>query len=521
MNRWLGLAMASASIATSASARAEPLRILIAASHSRGVPGELPLQHAADDARHVERALTSLGGFAPSATTILVDPKAETLLAAIERARALAATHPPDEVTFLFYFSGHGDKDKIHLGDESIAMTDLADRVRDVPASLRLLVTDACRNYPTHAKGVTTEPGFALAGGSEAEAKGVVWLFASGEGEPAQESDELEGALFTHYWVSGLRGAADANGDGRVTLAESYDFAYSQTLLRSARSSGVLQHPAAVFALREAAPIVLTRTFGANTLLRFPQGADAHYLVYALGSHVVFGEIWGSPERSAAMALPPGSYLVQRRAGDGSAAVDLSIGAGEEHSLRASDFHAVTEEQVAAKGGDLVLRPRELGIEVDGGASRLASYAGLARLRFGYRLDHWALSLSALGVLGEQDTSAEDVHVGMFGGEATIERRLRLGGPVLGLGLGAEADAVWQTLDRTDAARVALAGYATSVSHTAFAAGPVAVVRFHVPLTRVLWAEAAAHGGVLVSSFDGAPGALWTASAGLGVGFDF
>jgi uncharacterized caspase-like protein len=69
---------------------------------------------------------------------------------------------------------------------------------------------------------------------------GLVWLFASDTGEAAQESDELRGALFTHYWVSGLRGAADANGDGRVTLAESYDFAYSQTLYRSAQSSGVL-----------------------------------------------------------------------------------------------------------------------------------------------------------------------------------------------------------------------------------------------------------------------------------------
>jgi hypothetical protein len=54
-------------------------------------------------------------------------------------------------------------------------------------------------------------------------ADGVVWLSASETGEAAQGSDELRGALCTHYWVNGLRGAAD--GDGRVTLAESYDFA--------------------------------------------------------------------------------------------------------------------------------------------------------------------------------------------------------------------------------------------------------------------------------------------------------
>jgi hypothetical protein len=175
-------------------------------------------------------------------------------------------------------------------------MTGIAARARSVPAGLRVLVTDACRSFPSRFKGVTTEPGFAIATPSTS-ADGVVWLFASGEGEPAQESDELEGALFTHYWVSSLRGAGDANGDGQVTLAESYDFAYSQTLLRSGRSTGVLQHPSAVFDLHEAAPIVLTKTFASGTVLRMPRAADAHYLVYSVGSRTVLGELWGSGDR--------------------------------------------------------------------------------------------------------------------------------------------------------------------------------------------------------------------------------
>ena len=40
--------------------------------------------------------------------------------------------------------------------------------------------------------------------------------------DASQESDEIGGSYFTHYLVSGMRGAADANGDQLVTLAEVY-----------------------------------------------------------------------------------------------------------------------------------------------------------------------------------------------------------------------------------------------------------------------------------------------------------
>ncbi len=68
---------------------------------------------------------------------------------------------------------------------------------------------DACRS--TRAKGMSGEEGFAISLGSPAGSSGLAWLFASADGEAAQDSDQLGGALFTHAWVTGLRGAADAN----------------------------------------------------------------------------------------------------------------------------------------------------------------------------------------------------------------------------------------------------------------------------------------------------------------------
>ncbi len=466
--------------------------------------------------------LTALGDFRPADIITLVDHTVAHLDAALDQARALAASHTPDEVTFVFYFSGHGDRDRIHLGPDVLATTELTARVRAIPAGLRLVVTDACRNYPARSKGITTEPGFAVTGPSTSPADGVVWLYSSAEGEPSLESDELEGALFTHYWVSALRGAGDANGDGRVTLAESYDFAYSQTLLRSSRASGVLQHPAAVFDVREAAPIVLTKTRGANALVRFPPAADTHFLVYALGSRAVLGELWGSAERDVVFALPSGRYLVQRTSSAGSAGVEFSLSSGEARTLRPDEFRAVPEEQLATKGGTALLRPNEVGLEFFVGASRLATFGQGAGLRYAHQWDEWAFTLGVAGARGIQDTSAESVTLASLDVDIGVERRWTLGAfGLAGLGFGAEADGIWQTVDRADAMRVAAAGYPTTQRYVGLAPGPVAMARLRASLGVRTWIELGARGGVLFPELSDGVGPMWTVRAGVGAGVRF
>jgi hypothetical protein len=519
---WIGAAwLVAALLALSATARADPVRILIAASHARGGDGELPLHHAGEDADHVRDVFAAVGGVGPSTTMRLVDPTVAQLLAAVERARALAMQAGPADVTFLLYFSGHGNRDGIHLGAETIPMADLVERVRGVPAALRIMVTDACRNDPTRTKGIAAEPAFALSG-RRSEADGVVWLSASETGEAAQESDELQGALFTHYWVNGLRGAADANGDGRVTLSESYDFAYSQTLFRSARGSGVLQHPTAKYAVSEYSPIVMTRTFGGATKLEFPPGADTRYLVYAIGSRTILGELWSSPDHASVLAVPAGRYVVARRAaGGGTVAGEIALARGEDRLLGPADFHAVPQEQMASKGGEVVVLPNELAIELGGGTSRVTNGLSSVGLRYAYVLDAWALAVEPRGEYGVQHTSASDVQIVSVGLQATAERRWRLGAPVLSIGAGAAADFVRQQVNRTDAAQVAPAGYSTTATFSALAAGPLAVVRLRVPVGPTTWVEAAARGELLFADFDGSASPLWDAVGTVGAGISF
>jgi hypothetical protein len=517
----VGVAVLLASLATSALAHADPLKLLVAVSNSHGAPGEAPLHHATDDAERVREVFTSLGGVLRQDAAVLADPTLAALDAALDHARARAATHPPEEVTFVFYFSGHGDKGRIHLGAESLDISALTARVRAVPAGLRVLVTDACRTYPTRTKGMATEPGFAITASQANPGGGTVWLFASGEGEPALESDDLRGALFTHYWVSALRGAGDANGDGRVTVAESYDYAYSQTLLRSARGSGVLQHPAAIFELREAAPVVLTSTVDGATALRFPRTADTHYLAYALGSRAVLGEIWGSEDHDATLALPPGRYLIQRRGGSSVAGVEVTLAPGETRALAAADFRAIASEELASKGGEAVLRPEELSLEWGVGTSRLARFSERQGLRYAHSWGTWAIGVGASFGLGGDTTSANAVRVTTLGGNATIERRWRTGAWTFGLGLGGEADVVWETLTRNDAARLAAAGYPTTQRYDALAPGPLVEGRVRLGITPRVWTELGLRGSVLFPDLGGSVGALWGASAAVGVGVSF
>jgi hypothetical protein len=517
----LALLLVATLLTASRIAGADPIRVLVSVSHARGIDGEQPLNHTSEDADQVRDVLTSLGGVAPENAIRLVDPTAAALQGALDRARDIAAKHPASDVIFVLYFSGHGDRDRIHLGAETVPLATLTERVRAVPAALRILVTDACRNDALHPKGIVTEPAFALAGQGSAS-EGVVWLSASGTGEAAQESDVLKGALFTHYWVSGLRGAADANGDGRVTLTESYDFAYSQTLYAAARGSGVLQHPTATLALSELSPVVLTQTFGNATRLEVPASADTHYLVYSVGSRTVFGELWSNPDHAAVIAVPPGRYVVHRRgSGATPGAVEIALSRGDDHVIAPADFHPVPEEQLAAKGGAVVLRPNELTLDLGAGTTRVADIETTAEVQWAHVMGEWAIAVGPRGAFGYQRTSASYVHVETVGLEATVERRWRLGTPTLAIGIGGATDVVWQRVERVDAARVAAVGYATTSNFTAWAAGPIAVARLRYPLGTASWLQAALGGELLWAEFDTSPAPLWAATASLGAGVSF
>ena len=85
--------------------------------------------------------------------------------------------------------------------------------------------------------------------------KGRAIITASRPAEVSIELPELGHGVFTHYLVQGLKGAADLNRDGIVTLQELYEYLEQQVTQKS-RSVGGSQHPVMKGELEGVLPLV-------------------------------------------------------------------------------------------------------------------------------------------------------------------------------------------------------------------------------------------------------------------------
>ncbi|MEK7372626.1 MAG: hypothetical protein AAB265_14350, partial [candidate division NC10 bacterium] len=85
--------------------------------------------------------------------------------------------------------------------------------------------------------------------------KGRAIVTASRPGEVALELPELGHGIFTYYLIEGLKGAADLNRDGIVSLQELYEY-LEREVTRKSRAVGGNQHPVMKGELEGVLPIV-------------------------------------------------------------------------------------------------------------------------------------------------------------------------------------------------------------------------------------------------------------------------
>jgi uncharacterized caspase-like protein len=69
--------------------------------------------------------------------------------------------------------------------------------------------------------------------------RGKVIITASAANEVSVEKDELQHGVFTYYLLEGLRGAADMDRDGTITVEEAYRYVSEKV----PRATGQEQHP--------------------------------------------------------------------------------------------------------------------------------------------------------------------------------------------------------------------------------------------------------------------------------------
>jgi hypothetical protein len=326
--------------------------------------------------------LVELGDFDDELVTVLFRPTETALREALAAHAAIAEEYPDD--LFLFYYSGHADAQGLRLGDERYWFDALKHDFRAVESDVRVGVLDACRSGTiTRFKGAAvTESIFGVEG---TIAEGEAWLTASAPDELAQESESLRGGFFTHYLLSGMRGAADTD-DGVVALDELYRYTFDRVVEVTGRTGIGTQHPYYENDLQGAGSFGLTdvRKASATLILQSEDGGEV--AVFRLPDKTQLAEFVKAPGRETTIAVSPGRYLVRRRYND--ATYEATFGIHEGAQIRVQGWgNAIMEGGIARgdpRAADLVAesedyeRRMNLGNSpgVAGGASLLVPGAG-------------------------------------------------------------------------------------------------------------------------------------------------
>ena len=227
------------------------LALIIGNSHYQD-PNLAKLVAPTEDVNDLAEVLRDLnvGGF--DAVNTLIDETDATIRLSIED---FFADKKPDDLLVL-YFSGHGVRDeqgRLYLAAPNTRAnrlrataiaTDFITSEMDRSRSKRqVLILDCCHSgaFAQGSKAVTGESA-GIGPAFEGNGYGRVVLTATDATQYAWEGDKIIGSadnsLFTHYMVEGLRtGAADVDGDGKITLDEMYDYVYEQVVMQTPKQT--------------------------------------------------------------------------------------------------------------------------------------------------------------------------------------------------------------------------------------------------------------------------------------------
>lgn len=260
-----------------------------------------------------------------------------------------AATRAGHVPVFLFFYSGHGSRPQnaepsFALLGGVLSQSALHERVLDrIHAQTVHLIIDAChadavvRPRDVDAKTVDVTQAELMAQLSTATSTrypNVGLVLASDAGNTTHEWDLYQSGVFTHEVISGLRGAADINHDGRVEYSElgAFLMAANREILDSrARMQNIVQAPVSQ---TRAALIELYAHASIGWLTDIPSSAGQFFVEDQQGNRIVDGHAeFGF---SMSVAIPPGRLLFVH---DGEREAELLVPRGLRRRFDTLSFH--------------------------------------------------------------------------------------------------------------------------------------------------------------------------------------
>lgn len=282
--------------------------LVVGSNASDGTRPEL--RYAVSDARAMARVLEQLGGVGAENRVLLEAPDRGALLDGFAQLgrRIDAARGASARVEALVYYSGHSDESGLILGSERVSYAEVRQAIHDLGAQVRIAILDSCASGAlVRPKGGRRVPPFLIDGSTAV--RGHAFLTATTAEEAAQESDRIKGSYFTYALVTGLRGAADASRDGKVTLSEAYQFAFDETLARTESSRAGPQHPTYDIELVGSGDLVMTDLRGTSAALLLAEDLEGRiYLRGPTGQLVA--ELRKAKGMPMELGLEPGRYEV-------------------------------------------------------------------------------------------------------------------------------------------------------------------------------------------------------------------
>jgi uncharacterized caspase-like protein len=244
------------------------------------------LRYTVSDAESLYQLLVGPGGFKKEHVLLMTDKaeKPPTLRNIKWALGTFLARSAKKDDTVLIFFAGHGapeidqrgverdglakylipaDADPDDLYSTALPMDEMQTIFGRVEAERMVVFLDAC--YSGAAGGRTFSSKKTRAANLDdlflerlTRSKGRAIITASRPSEVSIELPELGHGIFTYYLVEGLKGAADLNRDGIITVQEIYEYVEQKVSAKS-RSVGGNQHPVMKGEMEGALPLVKVR----------------------------------------------------------------------------------------------------------------------------------------------------------------------------------------------------------------------------------------------------------------------
>ena len=315
------------------------------------------LRWAVSDAERLAGVMSEIGGIRSQDSFVLTDPNRRDLDAQFDylQARVESDSERFRRTELVVYYSGHSDEGGLMLGEDHMSYVDLRRSIDGVGADVSIAILDSCASGAfTRLKGGSFTQPFLL--DQNSDVTGHAFLASSSADEASQESDALGSSFFTHYLVSGLRGAADASDDALVTLDEVYLYAREETLRRTINTFAGPQNASFDFQLTGTGSLVLTDLNTITSSIVLDESIGGRMYVSS-----TFGPIVAEVEKpigeELTLAVPAGAYVLTLQGENRNYEHELSVEPNASAPVSSRDFRVAFLDRNRVRGDEPAAEP--------------------------------------------------------------------------------------------------------------------------------------------------------------------